>query len=242
MPNRWPSLGTLLGSVALRYRTGAGTRAPTRQPQALGGRIGTLFSTARLPPKDEARTTRRDWRAARVEAVLFLSSEPITSRKIGQLASLADGTEARTLIRQLNRWYDETGCAFQIQEVAGGFQLLTRVQFGSWLRRLHQAPLQTRLSSPAMETLAVVAYRQPVPRAEIEAIRGVQCGEMLRQLMERDLVRIIGRSEDLGRPFLYGTSKRFLRMFGLRNLDELPRADWLQRGAPSAAPAASARA
>ena len=154
----------------------------------------------------------------------MLASEPLSSRKIAQFASLADGTEARTLIRRLNRLYDSQQCAFRVEEIAGGFQLLTRPKFGGWLRRLHQTAVETRLSSPALETLAVVAYRQPVVRAEIESIRGVQCGEMLRQLMERDLVRIVGRSEELGRPFLYGTTKRFLQVFGLRSLDELPRA------------------
>jgi segregation and condensation protein B len=147
---------------------------------------------------------------------------------------LADGTEARTLIRRLNRLYDSEGSAFRVEEVAGGFQLLTRPKFGGWLRRLHQAPVETRLSGPALETLAVVAYRQPVVRAEIESIRGVQCGEMLRQLMERDLVRISGRSSELGRPFLYGTTKRFLQVFGLRSLDELPRAAALRRATPQA--------
>src|SRR6185437_4188041 len=147
-------------------------------------------------------------------------------------ASLADGTEARTLIRRLNRLYDSQGSAFRVEEVAGGFQLLTRPKFGGWLRRLHPASVETRLSGPALETLAVVAYRQPVVRAEIEAIRGVQCGEMLRQLMERDLVRISGRSEELGRPFYYSTTKRFLQVFGLRHLDELPRADDLRARKP----------
>ena len=122
-----------------------------------------------------------------------------------------------------------------MEEVAGGFQLLSRQRFGSWLRRLHQSTIETRLSSPALETLAIVAYRQPVLRAEIEAIRGVQCGEMLRQLMERDLVRIGGRSEELGRPFFYSTTRRFLQVFGLRHLDELPRADDLRARAPPGA-------
>jgi len=162
--------------------------------------------------------------------VLFLAGEPLGSRRISQIASLADGTEARTLIRRLNRYYDSQGSAFRIEEIAGGFQLLTRPKFGGWLRRLHQAPVETRLSAPAMETLAVVAYRQAVPRAEIEAVRGVQCAEMLRQLMEKDLVRIVGRANDLGRPFLYGTTKRFLQLFGLRHVDELPRAELLRRG------------
>ena len=114
-----------------------------------------------------------------------------------------------------------------MEEVAGGFQLLTRPKYAPWLRRLHSIPLEVRLSAPAMETLAVVAYRQPVLRAEIEAIRGVQCGEVLRQLIERDLVRIVGRSEELGRPLLYGTTRQFLQVFGLRHLEDLPRPEFL---------------
>ncbi len=166
--------------------------------------------------------TVRPERMARLEAVLFLLREPLGSRKLAQLAGLADGTEARTLVRKLNRLYDAEGCAFRVVEVAGGFQLMTRPKFAPWLRRVQAWPAEVRLSAPAMETLAVVAYRQPVLRAEIEAIRGVQCGEILRQLMERDLVRIVGRSEELGRPLLYGTTRRFLQVFGLRQLEELP--------------------
>ncbi len=116
-------------------------------------------------------------------------------------------------------------------EVAGGFQLLSRPKFAPWLRRIH-GQAEVRLSAPAIETLAVVAYRQPILRADIEAIRGVQCGEILRQLMERDLVRIVGRSEDLGRPFLYGTTRQFLQVFGLRHLDELPRPELIRREQP----------
>ncbi len=106
--------------------------------------------------------------------------------------------------------------------------------FGPWLRRILQAPVAMRLSPPAMETLAVVAYRQPALRTDIEAIRGVQCGDILRQLMDRDLVRIVSRSDDLGRPLLYGTTKRFLQIFGLRHLDELPMAGQLRQ--PAALP------
>lgn len=163
-------------------------------------------------------------RIARLEAVLFLAREPLNARKLSQFAGLTDGTEARTLVGLLNKRYDEVGRAFRVEQVAGGYQFLTRAPFGKWLRRLDHTPAEMRLSAPAMETLAVVAYRQPVPRANIEAIRGVSCGEILRQLMERDLVRISGRSEELGRPFLYATTRLFLRYFGLRNLDELPRA------------------
>jgi len=174
----------------------------------------------------------RDERMARLEAVLFLAREPLNSRKLAQFAHLADGTEARTLVRRLNRWYDESGSAFRAEELAGGFQLLSRPKFGIWLDRLHARPAEVRLSTPALETLSVVAYRQPVVRAEIEAIRGVDCGEILRQLMERDLVRAAGRADELGRPYLYATTKRFLQVFGLRHLDDLPRSDMLRAPNP----------
>lgn len=170
----------------------------------------------------------RNAHLARLESVLFLARESLPARRLALLASLADGTEARTLIRLLNERYDSAGTAFRVEEVAGGYRLLTRPQFGVWLRRLHQLPAAARLSAPALETLAVVAYRQPCVRAQIEAIRGVQCGDMLRQLMDRDLVRIAGRSAELGRPFLYATTRRFLEAYGLKTLDELPRAAQLR--------------
>lgn len=195
-----------------------------------------------VEPAAAAGPLARDKRLAQVEAVLFLAREPLSSRKIAQLASLADGTEARTLVRRLNQLYDQGGSAFRVEELAGGFQLLTRPMFGPWLRRLLQTPVEARLSAPAMETLAVVAYRGPVLRAEIEAVRGVQCGDILRQLMDRDLVRITSRSDDLGRPLLYGTTKRFLQIFGLRHLDELPLAADLRRRPESSAEAAASAA
>lgn len=184
----------------------------------------------------------RDEQLARVEAALFLAREPLNTRKIGQLAGLADGTAARTAVRQLNRFYDEGGSPFRAEEVAGGFQLLTRAMFGPWLRRLLHTGIETRLSAPALETLAVVAYRQPVLRAEIEAIRGVQSGDILRQLMDRELVRIVSRADDLGRPLLYGTTKRFLQIFGLRHLDELPHAEALRPRPATGEPASQADA
>ena len=156
---------------------------------------------------------------------MLVAREPLSSRRLAQLANLADGTEGRTLVRALNTMYDHSATAFRVEEVAGGFQLLSRPKFSPWLRRACGAPAEVRLSAPALETLAVVAYRQPVLRVDIEAVRGVQCGEILRQLLERDLVRIAGRSEELGRPFLYGTTRRFLQLFGLRNLDHLPRVE-----------------
>jgi segregation and condensation protein B len=167
----------------------------------------------------------------RLEAVLMLAREPLASRKIAQLAHLDDGTRARTLIRKLNQLYDQTGRAFRVEEIAGGYQILTRTKFASWIQRLGFVPAEIRLSSPALETLAVVAYRQPVLKADIEAIRGVNCGEILRQLMDRDLVRIGGRSEEIGRPYLYQVTKRFFQIFGIRSLEDLPRAEFI-RSAP----------
>ncbi len=172
----------------------------------------------------------------RVEAVLFLAREPLGSRKLAQLAGLSDGTRARSLVRQLNRHYDEVGRAFNVQQVAGGFQMRTRPAFSTWLTRLKHAPGAIRLTAPALETLAVVAYRQPVRKADIEAVRGVSCGDLLRQLLDQGIVRIAGRSSELGNPYLYGTTRRFLEIFGLANLDALPRAEQL-RGSGLPAPA-----
>lgn len=214
-----------LHSVALRYRHAlAGSGAIARPAQHMLEVVDGNRPAAAMQPGPFCRHEK----LARLEATLFIASEPLNARKIAHAASLADATEARTLIRQLNGFYDAQTSAFRVEQVAGGYQLLTRAKFGGWLRRLRQAPVEARLSAPAAETLAVVAYRQPVMRAEIESIRGVQCGEMLRQLMDRNLVRIVGRSPELGRPFLYGTTRRFLQWSGLRSLDELPRADILR--------------
>lgn len=224
MPRQVPA--QQLHSIALRYRGSASVNGwpPSAWRQPWGRRF-------RLMTQGEAATDRPSARRqplARLEAVLFLAREPLSSRRLARLAGLADGTKARTLVRQLQGMYRARGSAFRVEEVAGGFQLLTQPKFALWIRRLGMAAGAIRLSGPAMETLAVVAYRQPVLRAEIEAIRGVQCGEILRQLMDRDLVRIVGRAEELGRPFLYGTTKRFLQLFGLRDLDGLPRAEELR--------------
>jgi len=160
---------------------------------------------------------------AKVEAVLFLCREPLSSRRLSQYAELPEGAKVRALVKDLNRRYDARQCSFRVVEVAGGFQLRTHPKLASWLLRMQEAPTTIRLGVSALEVLAVIAYRQPVHRSEIERIRGVQCSELIRQLQERDLVKIVGRSEELGRPFLYGTTKNFLEVFGLGSLRELPR-------------------
>ncbi len=165
----------------------------------------------------------------RLEAVLFLAREPLPLGRLSMLANLADAAEARALVRRLQQTLDATGSALEIQQVAGGYQLLTRPKLAPWLMRFACREAESQLTPSALETLAVAAYLQPVVRAEVEAIRGVQCGEMLRQLIDKDLLRIVGRSQELGRPLLYGTTRRFLQRFGLRDLSELPGAERLRR-------------
>ena len=140
-------------------------------------------------------------------------------------AGLPDATITRRLLRQLESLYDLDGSPFQIEELAGGFQLRTRPQYHRWLASARKsAGLDLRLSGAARETLAIIAYRHPIMRADIESIRGVHCGETLRLLMEKGLVKIAGRDNSLGRPVLYETTRKFLHMFGLKSLKDLPRA------------------
>jgi segregation and condensation protein B len=217
MQFRGTNLPTRLASTALRYRSPLVSEPSRRHRLPVGNETSSAISAN--PTEDQ------EAKIARVEAALFLSREPISTRKLANLAKLADGTEARTIVKLLAQRYEARSSAMQVVEVAGGVQLLTRPAVADWIRRLHGESEDIRLTAPALETLAVVAYRQPVVRAEIEAIRGVQCGEILRVLMERDLLRIVGRSEELGRPFLYGTTKKFLQVFGLRRLEQLPPID-----------------
>jgi len=165
----------------------------------------------------------------RVEAALLVSDAPLSIRRLMQLATLADVPEARQLVDQLNTAYDRDGTAFRIERVASGYRLLTRPHFAFWLGKVHHRQAELKLSPTALETLAIVAYRQPATRAEIESIRRVQCADMLKQLMDRSLVRICGEENSLGRPFLYGTTRQFLELFGLRDLDDLPNAASLRK-------------
>ncbi len=171
----------------------------------------------------------RTAKMARLEAVLLVADVPLSPRRLAQLATLADATEARTLIARLNAAFEQTATPIRVERVAAGYRLFTLPQFAFWLGKLHHREAELRLSPPSMETLTIIAYRQPVTRADIEAIRGVQCAEMIRQLMERDLVRIGGQDESLGRPFLYETTRRFLETFGLRDIEDLPLAARLRR-------------
>ncbi len=153
------------------------------------------------------------------------TDRPLAESRLADLLGLADKAaeaEIRSAIEQLNDQYEQTGRAFRARRLAGGWQLLTMPDYAPLVTRLHQERRESRLSQPALETLSIVAYRQPIMRAEIEAIRGVACGEVLRALLERRLVKIAGRAEQPGRPMLYGTTPNFLKVFGLPGLDALP--------------------
>jgi len=157
----------------------------------------------------------------RIESVLFLAREPVSCKRLAQLANAPEGTRIRAIIKKLNARYDDHAWAFRIYEIANCFQLRTRSAYVPWLARFHQTPIEIRLNSSTLETLAIIAWQQPVLRATVEKIRGVQCGDVLRQLMDKDLVKIVGKSNDLGRPFLFGTTRNFLHVFGLNRVEEL---------------------
>jgi segregation and condensation protein B len=170
----------------------------------------------------------RESAVALVEAVLLAADEPLPAKRLATVCGCADGTEARRLVRKLQALYDADGSAFQVQELAGGFQLLTRPEFHPWLARLKRTGHDLRLTAAMRETLAIVAYRQPIMRADVEQVRGVHSGEVLGQLMEKGLVRVVGRHDSLGRPMLYGTTKKFLQVYGLRSLKDLPQVEQLK--------------
>jgi segregation and condensation protein B len=160
-----------------------------------------------------------------LEALLFSTHHPLTAGRLAELLELDSTKPIRKAIRELNEQYITTDRSFRVEQVAGGYQLLTLPDFGDILKRLHQKEVDAKLTKAAMETLAIIAYKQPILRADIEAIRGVACGETIRSLMEKHLVKIAGRAEIPGRPILYGTTKRFLELFGLNSVKDLPQGE-----------------
>ena len=169
-----------------------------------------------------------------VEAILLTSARPITADAIRTALgpATADLTPRHidAAVEALNAALDQTGRAARVERVAGGYRLMTRPEHAPVLAAIRQQQLHGKLSRAAVETLAIIAYKQPITRADLESIRGVACGEVLRSLMERRLVTIDGRAEEPGRPMLYGTTREFLDQFGLASLKDLPPAD---AGAPA---------
>jgi len=180
-----------------------------------------------------------------IEALLFATTEPLQPKRIAEIVKGCDSRVVRRCIEELRQDYDHSGRGFGIQEIAGGYQILSRDQYGEYVHKLHKSYAQARLSQAALETLAVIAYKQPVLRAEIDAIRGVNSGPLLRSLIDRGLVKIVGRADTLGRPVLYGTTKKFLERFLLNSLKDLPEPEAieaLQQEAASHAGAGAAEA
>jgi len=163
-----------------------------------------------------------------IEAILFATDEPLTENR---LASIVETTnkQVRQCIKALNEKYEQNHNAFRIEQIAGGHQMLTLPTYNTWLRKMLRVRSDNKLSPAAMETLAIIAYKQPVIRVDIEAIRGVAVGEVIRSLMYKGLVKIVGRAEILGRPMLYGTTKKFLEIFGLNSLKDLPKVEELKK-------------
>ncbi len=163
-----------------------------------------------------------------VEAVLFACDEPVT---VAKLAGIVECTpkQIKTSVEALNEQYRQRNRAFRIEQIAGGLQMLTLPYYDHWLRKMIKVRADNKLTPASLETLAIVAYKQPAIRADIEAIRGVASGEMLRGLMVKGLVKMVGRAEVVGRPMQYGTTKKFLECFGLNTLKDLPEIEELKK-------------
>ncbi|MBA2227365.1 SMC-Scp complex subunit ScpB [Thermogemmata fonticola] len=203
-------------------RWGVATRRPAHvRPADLPNRGPWLRTRLRAPAAADDPLA-RDPLLARLEAVLLLADEPLSLKRLTEAALLPDTAATAQLLARLEQLYDADQTAFQIAEVAGGYQLLTRAVYHPWLARLRHTGRDLHLGPAAWETLALIAYKQPITRAEIEKIRGTQAVEPLRVLLEKGLVQVVGRQDSLGRPQLYGTTRRFLQLFGLKSLEDLP--------------------
>jgi segregation and condensation protein B len=174
------------------------------------------------PPMDESSAIRT------FEALVFATNEPLAPAAVRKIVPGATPARVRRWAETLQREYDERGRAFQLREIAGGWQILTRPEHAEAVQKMLKVKAEGKLSTAALETLAIVAYRQPINRADLEAIRGVGSGPLLRALMEKGLVKVTGKEETLGRPVLYGTTDRFLELLGLASVKDLPKPEELK--------------
>ena len=158
-----------------------------------------------------------------VEVLIFASDTPISVKQIIEVVDHAKPKEIESVIETLNMEYRESGRSFSVVQVAGGYQMVSRESYSQWIRKLFHKKIKTRLSQAALETLSVVAFKQPVSKPEIEAVRGVNCEGVIHTLLERKLINLAGRGEGPGRPLLYKTTAEFLRYFGINDISDLPR-------------------
>jgi segregation and condensation protein B len=172
-----------------------------------------------------------------IESLLYMTDHALTPKEITGVLETKQwtGDEIKGIIEEIGHGLDAAGSSLQVLEVAGGFQMATRPEFAGWIRRLYKERLTVRLSSSALETLSIIAYKQPIARSEIEQIRGVEVTGVMETLLERRLIRVVGRKETIGRPLLYGTTIEFLRHFGLKHLAELPDLESMAVPAPAEA-------
>lgn len=158
-----------------------------------------------------------------LEALVFASERPLLVNEIKDVMAEVDSRKIRDLLEELKTEYQNRDNSFKLVEVAGGFQFCTDPSYSAWLKKLYKARHAERLTGPSMETLAIIAYKQPMTRAEIEALRGVNVDGVIKTLLDRKLIRIMGRREVIGRPIIYGTTSQFLEYFGLNDLSQLPK-------------------
>ncbi len=156
-----------------------------------------------------------------IESLLFISKEPLSIERLRSVLNMEDGARIRNTLKKLSEEYEARKGGFFLREVAGGFQLRSRPEYKEWVKKLVQSS-PPRLSRAALETLAIIAYKQPIIRADIENIRGVDSGSIIRMLLEKKLIRVLGRKEIPGRPMIYATTKHFLEVFDLKDLKDLP--------------------
>lgn len=195
--------------------------APTDVPAA-ANEVSSAAVTEEMLPADQMPLQQV------LEAILFSSDVPLSSGKLAQTLGLDSTKPVKQAIEDLNAIYQQREAAYRIEERAGGYQILTLPQYAEYVQRLMRKRDEGKLTPAALEALAIVAYKQPILRVDVETIRGVACGEVLRTLMEYNLVKIVGRAEEVGRPMLYGTTKHFLEVFGLASLKDLPKAETLK--------------
>ena len=203
------------------------------EPERQAEQVRQTEPTAESEPVEQAELAQEDQDVeltveSVVEAVLFASDESLSAARLANIVE-TDTKQVRQHIKNLNEKYRANHNAFRIEQIAGGCQMLTLSPYNHWLKKLLRVRSDTKLSAAAMETLAIIAYKQPVIRADIEVIRGVAAGEVIRSLAYKGLVKIVGRAEVLGRPMLYGTTKRFLEVFGLNTLKDLPKIEELKK-------------
>ena len=157
-----------------------------------------------------------------VEAIIFISERPINVAEIQNILEGLDLQTIKNIIEELKEDYDQRNSGIKIVEVAGGYQMVTSPYYSNFVKKFYKIKHSEKLTMPSLETLSIIAYKQPVTKIEIESIRGVNVDGVIKKLLEKSLIRIIGRKEVVGRPFVYGTTRNFLEYFGLNNIDELP--------------------